>query len=146
MPYLLDPELRDFAERLFADEALALTASEANVPLAFRVFEDLRRPLTTLAGAAGFRSLLLRALTLAKRDEPSLDAWKVTSDGSLESAGPGQNHYDVDRGALLLAHIIGLLFTFIGETLTLRLVHDVWPDTSFSTSTAEGTGNHESRG
>jgi hypothetical protein len=51
--------------------------------------------------------------------------------------------------------LIGLLFSFIGETLTLRLMHDVWPAASFAsqeptsntaTSTAEGTDKHEPQG
>jgi hypothetical protein len=33
----------------------------------------------------------------------------------------------VEGGTLLVARLIGLLFSFIGETLSLRLVHDVWP-------------------
>jgi len=89
-----------------------------------RVSDKLRRPLTTLAGAAGFRSLLARALTLAKQESPALGAWEVKADGSLESPnGEAQQSGDV-----LIAHLIGLMVTFIGESLTLRLVHDVWLD------------------
>jgi len=29
---------------------------------------------------------------------------------------------------VLIAHLIGLMITFIGEALTLQLVHDVWQD------------------
>ena len=32
----------------------------------------------------------------------------------------------VPSGAVLIAHLIGLMITFIGEALTLRLLHDVW--------------------
>ena len=39
---------------------------------ALRVGEKLRRPLSTLAGTAGYRSLIARALTLAKKEVPSL--------------------------------------------------------------------------
>jgi hypothetical protein len=31
---------------------------------------------------------------------------------------------------VLLAHLIGLLVAFIGEILTLRLIHELWPDLS----------------
>jgi len=31
-------------------------------------------------------------------------------------------------GGVLIAHLIGLMITFIGESLTLRLLHDVWLD------------------
>jgi hypothetical protein len=142
------PETREFAERLLADEAVAATLSQASVPVAFRVCEELRPSLTKLAGAAGFHSLLLRALTLAKRQAPGLSAVRVDADGSLkdDDAGPNLDNYDAEEGVLLVAHLIGLLFTFIGESLTLRLMHDVWPNASFVSSTAERTGKHEPRG
>jgi hypothetical protein len=89
-----------------------------------RVCDNLRRPLSTLAGAAGFRSLLARALTLAKQESPVLGAWEVKSDGSLQVLNGDAAH----SGAVLIAHLIGLMITFIGESLTLRLLHDVWPD------------------
>jgi hypothetical protein len=131
----------ELAERLIDDEAAGATSSssEANIPVAFRVCEKLRHPLTTLAGAAGFRSLLLRALTLAKREDPSLGTLRVNADGSLEDVEPNLDHHDAEGGALLVANLIELLFTFIGEALTLRLMHDVWPDISFDTLIAEGT-------
>jgi hypothetical protein len=89
-----------------------------------RVCDNLRRPLTTLVGAAGFRSLLARALTLAKRESPVLGAWEVKADGSLQ----GLNGEAAQLGSVLIAHLIGLMITFIGEVLTLRLLHDVWLD------------------
>jgi hypothetical protein len=144
MPTLISPQMREFAERLLADETVTAIPSEAKMLVAFRVCEKLRWSLTTLAGAIGFQSLMVRALTLAKREAPSLSAVEVTADGSLQDGDvePNLDNHD-DGGVLLVAHLLGLLFTFIGETLTLRLVHDVWPDASFSTLTAEGTGKHE---
>jgi hypothetical protein len=88
------------------------------------VCDKLRRPLTTLAGAAGFRSLLARALSLAKQESPLLGAWEVKPDGSLQ----GLNGEAAQPGAVLIAQLIGLMITFIGESLTLRLLHDVWLD------------------
>lgn len=89
-----------------------------------RVCDKLRSPLTTLVGVGGFRSLLARALTLAKKGSPLLGAWEVKSDGSLQ----GLNGEAAQSDAVLIAQLIGLLITFIGESLTLRLLHDVWPD------------------
>jgi len=89
-----------------------------------RVCDNLRRPLSTLAGAAGFRSLLARALTMAKRESPALGGWEVKEDGALEVL----NGEVTPSGAVLIAHLVGLMITFIGESLTLRLLHDVWPD------------------
>jgi len=98
--------------------------ADADTHAVCRVCEKLRRPLSTLAGAAGFRSLLSRALTLAKQESPALGAWEVKSDGSLE----GLNGEVAPSGAVLIAHLVGLMMTFIGESLTLRLLHDVWID------------------
>jgi hypothetical protein len=144
MPTLISHQMREFAERVIADEATSATPSEAKMLVAFRVCEKLRQPLTTLAGAIGFQSLMLRAVALAKREAPRLNAVEVTADGPLQNgdAAPNLDNRD-DGGVLLVAHLLLLLFTFIGESLTLQLVHDVWPDASFSTLTAEGTGKHE---
>jgi hypothetical protein len=113
---------RELAQSLLAYEADEAGAAMPNEPAVCRVCDKLRRPLTTLAGAAGFRSLLARALTLAQRESPALHAWEVKADGSVEVP----NGEAVPSGAVLIAHLIGLMITFIGEALTLRLLHDVW--------------------
>lgn len=87
-----------------------------------RVCEQLRLPLSTLAGPAGFRSLLVRALTLAKRESSVLGQWEIEPDGSLQIV----NGETAQAGAVLVAHLLGLMITFVGEPLTLRLLHDVW--------------------
>ena len=117
--------VRDIAQHLIAYEAIGKHPSTTDGPAAFEVCEKLRRPLSTLAGTAGFRSLLVRALTLARREVSALDAVLVRDDGSLEeatfnAAGPG--------GALLIAQLLGLLMTFIGEALTMSLLHEIWPE------------------
>ena len=81
------PQTRDLALRLLAYEGVAGNASEPTEFAAFRVCERLRQPLITLAGVAGFRSLLSRALTLARAEAPSLSAVQLTADGSLKGSG-----------------------------------------------------------
>ena len=115
---------RELAQRLLDAEAMEAGTADADTHAVYRVCEKLRRPLSTLAGAAGFRSLLSRALTLAKQECPHLGAWQVKADGSLEVPSREAAHL----GAVLIAHLIGLMITFIGESLTLRLLHDVWID------------------
>jgi hypothetical protein len=128
------PESRHLAQRLLAYEAVAGENSEPAESAAFRVFAKLRLALITLAGLAGFRSLLSRALTLARADAPDLSAVEVAADGSLkgldELASQAQEETQ-EGGAVLLTQLIGLLLTFIGNDLTLRLVQDVWPEASF---------------
>ena len=135
------PESRHLAQRLLAYEAVAGDNSERAESVAFRVCAKLRRPLITLAGVAGFRSLLSRALTLARAEAPSLSAVQVTADGSLKGLDELELQIDKeqarDGGAILIGQLIGLLLTFIGEGLTLRLVQDVWPEAAFNGRVSE---------
>ncbi len=135
------PESRYLAQRLLVYEAVAPQNSDPAESAAFRVCLKLRRPLITLAGVAGFRSLLSRALTLAKAEAPSLSVVQVGADGSLkgldELASQTDKEQARDPGAILIAQLIGLLLTFIGEGLTLRLVQDVWPEAAFDGRVSE---------
>ena len=134
------PESRHLAQRLLDYEAVAGKNSEST-SAAFRVFAKLRRPLITLAGVAGFRSLLSRALTLARAEAPSLSAVQVAADGSLkglDELGPQIDKEQArNEGAILIAQLIGLLLTFIGEGITLRLVQDEWPEAAFNSRVSE---------
>ena len=71
------PVSRQLARRLLTYEAAAGKNSEPTESAAFRVCEKLRQPLCSLAGVAGFRSLLSRALALARAEAPSLSAVQV---------------------------------------------------------------------
>ena len=129
------PVSRNVARRLLTYEAAAGKNSKSTESAAFRVCEKLRLPLCSLAGVAGFRSLLSRALALARAEAPSLSAVQVGADGSLkglDELGP-QKGKDKSKegGAILIAQLLGLLLTFIGEGITLRLVQDVWPESAF---------------
>jgi hypothetical protein len=110
-----------------------------NMCAAFRVCEKLRQPLSTLAGATGYRSLISRALTLAKKEAPSLGEVQVKEDGSLERTGAIELMDEAAKKgeALLVAQLLGLLVTFIGQALTLGLVRDLWPDAPFEDMNAE---------
>ncbi len=44
---------------------------------------------------------------------------------------------------MLLAQLLGLLFTFIGEALTLQLVLDVWPELVLDDSDSGYGETHE---
>ena len=117
-------ETRELAEQLVALEAGSQSVFTADRLATCRVCEKLRRPLVTLAGTAGFSSLLSRALTLAKRESPALSAVQVKPDGSLE----GLDGEAALAHPILVGYLLSLLVTFIGETLTMRLLHDIWPD------------------
>ena len=126
---ILNHEMRDLAQRLVAYEAAAGDSSDENTPAVFRVSEKLRGPLSTLAGATGFRMLLARALTLAKAHAPRISTVQVKLDGTLDGLSELHNEDEAaEAGILLIAKLLGLLVVFIGEDLVLRLVLDVWPD------------------
>jgi hypothetical protein len=118
------PKIMELAQRLLAYEAAA-----PNTPSVLCVSEKLRRPLSKLAGSSGFRSLLTRSLTLAKAEVPRLGDVRVNPDGSLEGWSELGNHnQDAEAGVILIAQLLGLLGTLIGEGLMLSLVLDAWPD------------------
>lgn len=128
------PETQDLARRLLAFEAAHDNSSATGADGAARVIEELRLRLIKLAGVEGFRALLSRALTLAKAEVPSLNMVQVSADGSLEGfAGIEQDQgaeTTGQAGMILVAQLLELLVTFIGEPLTLRLVRDKSPDAS----------------
>ena len=141
------PESRHLAQRLLTYEVSTGKNSKSTESAAFRVCAKLRRPLITLAGVAGFRSLLSRALTLARAEAPSLSAVQIAADGSLKGLDELEPQIDKeqakDGGVILIAKLIGLLLTFIGEGLTLRLVQDVWPEAAFNGRVSEKEGKLE---
>jgi hypothetical protein len=125
-------ETRELAEQLIAFEAASKSGSGADTHAPRRVCEKLRRPLVTLTGTAGFSSLLLRALTLAKREAPALSVVQVKPDGSME----GLEGAAGAATPVLVTYLLSLLITFIGDTLTMRLLYDIWPDLPGPASTA----------
>jgi len=124
--------MHDLARRIIAIEAARAKAAKTRVDQAVRACETLQAPLSRLAGPAGFWSLLSRALTLAKAEVPALRVVQIQPEGIL--AGFDEIKPDEDTresgGVVLLTHLLGLLATLIGETLTLRLVCDAWADAS----------------
>jgi len=129
---MLSRETRDLAQRLIDHEAGAGgETSEPRKPAVIRVCEKLRLPLSAIVGVADYRSLLSRALALARLEAPGLSAVQVTTDGSLQDLGETGSQIDQERGAeggvILLAQLLGLFLTFFGAALTLQLVEDVTP-------------------
>lgn len=131
-----------YAQVLIAEESRTEGSSNSKARAALRVCEKLRRPLATLAGTAGFRSILYRAVTLAKPEAPWLEDLKLNDNGSFIHTPEMEARLatvDAARGAAdVVAQLLGLLITFIGEALTLRLIHDVWPKVALKNSKRKG--------
>ena len=123
--------MRDFARQIIAHEARVRKKSDPTGSVAFYVCETLQPHLATLMGNAGYRALLVRALTLATDGVPWLRAIQVKANGSLEELDELRSQLAPEELAegqvALLAQLLGMLVAFIGENLTLRLVRDVWP-------------------
>jgi hypothetical protein len=128
--------MRDLAQRLLALEAASQTAADATLSYeAVRVLEKLRSSLSRIAGPDGFTALLRRALALARADVPALSAVQIGADGGLEGLEglfAGANNAGADAAMAITTHLLGLLVTFVGEPLTLRLVREAWPDASLA--------------
>jgi hypothetical protein len=104
-----------------------------------RVCERLRVSLAQFVGADGFTALLRRALALARVEVPALQIARVTADGRLEGieeAG-GEAGSDVEAAITITAHFLGLLVTFVGQSLALRLMRKAFPDTSEMTESED---------
>src|ERR1035437_4609876 len=130
------PKMRDFAERLIVYETRENKSFETKTQAAFPVGENLRPQLAALLATSGFRALISRALALSNAEIPWLRAVHVKADGSFEALDELGAQVDPDKifegRVVLLAQLLGLLVTFIGELLTLRLVRDVWPKLSLN--------------
>ncbi|HUZ04932.1 MAG TPA: hypothetical protein VMU62_06225 [Acidobacteriaceae bacterium] len=144
----MSPEMRELARCLLAYEAVASKTSEPMESTTLRVYEKLRQSLVAFAGVAGFQSLASRALALARSEAPSLSTVQITADGRLQDFGEFESQIDIDmdraneyqaseRGIILIARLLGLLHTFLGEALTFRLLRNAWPDTAFDVCNSE---------
>jgi hypothetical protein len=150
------PEMRDLAQRLLAYEANAGESTEPIEPAILCVYERLRQSLSDFAGTAAFQSLAYRALAMARAEVPSLRAARVGADGALTGLGHGLGqgmsefgpqidpekdrageHQAADEGIVVIARLLGLLLTFLGEPITLRLLRNTWPGATFDDRSSE---------
>lgn len=125
------PAIHSLARRLIALEAARDAGSSGGGTggtAAERACAKLSVPLTKFAGVAGYRSLISRALALAKADVASLEPVQVRLDGSLEGFDETGKDPDAEASVVVLVHLLSLLVTFIGEPLTIGLVRAAWPD------------------
>jgi hypothetical protein len=126
------PPLRDLASRLLAEEMEKGDA--VMVSPGSRVCAKLGLSLTKLTGTAGFRSLLSRALSLARDEVPWLKSVKVLEDGTLEGLREAkvraEENQAIQGETILVAQLLDLLCVFIGTPLTMQLLKQTWPHAS----------------
>jgi len=94
-----------------------------------RVYEKLRRQLGAPVGVDGFQALASRALALAKSESPRLSTVQITESGGLRGLDEVESEVNADEageaGIILIAQLLGLFLTFLGEATTLRLIEDL---------------------
>lgn len=142
------PKMRELAHSLLAYETVAGRSVEPTESATLRVYGKLRKGLGEFAGVAGFHSLASRALALARTDAPSLSAMRVSVDGVLECVGQTEHPIDIgevlagesadgEAGMMLIARLLGLLLTFLGEAPTFSLLRLTLPGASFDERNSE---------
>jgi hypothetical protein len=144
---------RDLARSLVASEADANTTSLQAEPATVRVYERLRRQLGAPVGVDGFHLLASRALTLARSESPRLSAVQIMANGGLLGLGEVESQSGADddgeAGIILIAQLLGLFLTLLGEATTLRLIEDLRLQVDVgtqSTATAAETTDSEADG
>src|ERR1039457_4434859 len=134
---------RDLAGSLVTCEANASTTSLQTEPATVRVYEKLRRQLGAPVGVDGFQALASRALALAKSQSSRLSAVQVTANGGLRGLGDVESQSGTDEdgeaGIILIAQLLGLFLTFLGEATTLRLIEDLRLQVDVRTESATTT-------
>lgn len=119
------------------------SADAAAVAKAARqAYDDLTGVLVPLIGQVGIEALTTRAMHLAQIDYQSdngVEAEKLASGQIrhwLERQDPATAS---DAAATMLSALGGLLVTFIGEPLTMRLLRKAWGD-GFPDAAQENAG------
>ncbi len=131
MPPSALPKLKEFARQLSEFELAGAKSADVADHAAFRVCERLQAPLTKLLGLGGVRALLSRALSLAAADHTWLAKLFIKDDSSLEGFAALKAELRstaiLEGGVTVVAHLLGLLVTFIGPDLTLAVLKEAWP-------------------
>lgn len=97
-----------------------------------RALSPVCQTTSSLIGNEGFKALIARALYLSTREHPLLSTLEIRADSQLtikhtEVAVRSQGALAVTAAATaLLGNIVTLLFNFIGEDLTMRLLQRTW--------------------
>ncbi len=132
------PQLKNLALRLLAHEAKN-SPTPAKLAEALEVCcQRLHKRLDSLIGTGGFRALLERALFLAKREHPWLKAVVISDDPGCElrllsEAMNGKQPADIKEAlSIILANVLWLLVTFIGEDIAFGLIEEAWPGTKIA--------------
>lgn len=122
-----------------ARQLLAFVAPEAQRPEELAdagqaAYRRLRERLVVLLGQGGFDALWARALRQTRiegrlRHETANEGPDVAGDGGLHALVHAVDAATAqERLIAVFGTCIGLLYTFIGQDLSFRIVQQIWPD------------------
>lgn len=120
------PSVERFVKAVVGAE-LARGGEAAGTHVAQRILQQLHHALGKLVGPAGFDVLLARAIVLARRTHPSVDGIAAGPGGTLVMGLTFDEDRQEEVATAIVAQLIELLATLIGEDLAMRLVGDMWP-------------------
>ena len=129
---------------MLAREAGTEADASAIAAAARRLCERFAHQLTPLIGDAGVAAICARSLHLAQRQFPALAPVRPSDQDArpfallqpfLEQQEPA---VATEAAVAVLATASELLASFIGESLTTRLLREAWPD-DFAGDTTEET-------
>lgn len=126
--------LRQLAARVLARRAGTTDSAESLEAAASAAYADLVRVSAPVIGQAGVDALIDRAFHLVQREFPGLvrPAARDRRGGFFAHAMAGIPKHDVavatEAVVAVFAAFVGLLVTFIGESLTAGLLRKAWPD------------------
>ncbi len=135
---------RQLAARVLLHQAGPDADAAALAAAARRAYDDLARVVAPLIGQAGLEALTGRALHLAQQEHQWLLHTRepVQGEGPLSQVMSTLERQDpavaAEAAGTVFTTFTGLLVTFIGESLTLRLLQKAWPD-AFSDAGADQT-------
>ena len=135
-------DVRKVFRRILARDAGPGADTSATAAAARRVCERFAHQLIPLIGDAGVTAICARSLHLAQRQFPELASVRSSDHGAgplallqsfLEQQEPAAA---TEVAVAVLATASELLASFIGESLTTRLLYEAWPD-DFAADTTE---------
>jgi len=134
-------------QRILEREANGRSDQQSRIQAAEGVIAKLRMHLSKSIGQEGFRTLLARALNLAKITHPCMSALTIepdasllglraAADSSIQEIRSSEKQQDIVEGAIaIIANFFELLSTLIGDELTLRILSTVWTELGVDGST-----------
>lgn len=138
----IDPEPREWAQKLLYHEANARQGVAELVEAADQVCVRLREQLSPLIGLEGMSAVLRRAVRMSQDDFEFLKGVEVPRESNgclkgLREGAQGRSPNEVRDGLVsVIGHTLWLLVTFVGRDLTLRQLRRMWPGVALESTSS----------